>query len=36
MSQVGSPFIFATEGKADFSIGEVRLGTDAEVVLPCA
>jgi beta-glucosidase len=36
MTSVGSPFIFATKGKADFSVGEVRLGTDAEVVLPCA
>jgi len=36
VSSVSAPFIFATEGPADFSIGEVRLGTDAEVVLPCA
>jgi len=30
------PFVLQSEGKADFAIGEVRLGTDAEVVLPCA
>lgn len=36
MTQVGAPFIFATEGATDFSIGEVRLGTDADVVLSCS
>ena len=35
MSAVTAPFILATEGGADFSLAEVRLGTDAEVVLPC-
>jgi beta-glucosidase len=35
MSAVTAPFILATEGAADFSLAEVRLGTDAEVVLPC-
>jgi beta-glucosidase len=35
MASVGSPFILATEGKTDFEIGEVRLGTDADLVLPC-
>ena len=29
------PFVLKTEGSADFAVGEVRLGTDAEVVLPC-
>lgn len=29
------PFVLTTQGTADFAIGEVRLGTDAEVVLPC-
>ena len=29
------PFVLRTEGAADLAIGEVRLGTDAEVVLPC-
>jgi beta-glucosidase len=36
VSSVEAPFILATEGAADFAIGEVRLGTDAEVVLPCS
>jgi beta-glucosidase len=35
MAAVATPFIFATEGRADFALAEVRLGTDAEVVLPC-
>jgi len=35
MSQVSTPFVFATEGAADFLISDVRLGTDAEVVLTC-
>jgi len=35
MAAVAAPFILATEGPADFTLGEVRLGTDAEVVLPC-
>lgn len=35
MTDLTMPFILATDGKADFAIGEVRLGTDAEVVLPC-
>lgn len=29
------PVVLESQGKADFAIGEVRLGTDAEVVLPC-
>jgi beta-glucosidase len=29
------PFVLTTTGKADYAIGEVRLGTDAQVVLPC-
>jgi beta-glucosidase len=36
MSQVAAPFILATEGAADFAISDVRLGTDAQTVLPCA
>jgi beta-glucosidase len=36
MSKVAAPFILATEGAADFAISEVRLGTDAQVVLSCA
>jgi len=35
VAAVSAPFILTTSGKADFAIGEVRLGTDAEVVLPC-
>lgn len=35
MSSVIAPFILATRGAADISLGEVRLGTDAEVLLPC-
>ena len=29
------PFVLTTTGKTDFAIGEIRLGTDAEKVLPC-
>lgn len=29
------PFVIETSGATDFAIGEVRLGTDAERVLPC-
>lgn len=29
------PFVLETEGSADFAIGEVRLGDDAEVTLSC-
>lgn len=35
VTSVGSPFILATEGPAEFSIGEVRLGMDAEQILQC-
>ena len=35
MSDLTMPFVLKTQGAADFAIGEVRLGTDAEVVLPC-
>jgi beta-glucosidase len=35
MANVHAPFILRTNGRTDFAIGEVRLGTDAEVVLPC-
>ncbi len=30
------PFILQTQGKADYALGEVRLGTDAEVEVPCS
>lgn len=29
------PFVLETEGKADFAISEVRLGSDAERIVPC-
>ncbi|WP_296679928.1 glycoside hydrolase family 3 protein [Novosphingobium sp.] len=29
------PFVLSTQGAADIALGEVRLGMDAEVVLPC-
>lgn len=29
------PFVLETEGRADYAIAEVRLGSDAEEVLPC-
>ena len=35
MASVAAPFILATEGAADVSLAEVRLGMDAEAVLPC-
>ena len=35
MTALTMPFVLRTRGPADFAIGEVRLGTDAEVVLPC-
>ena len=35
MSAVSTPFMLATEGTTDFAISDVRLGTDAQVVLPC-
>jgi beta-glucosidase len=35
MTAVATPFIFATEGATDYTLAEVRLGTDAQVVLPC-
>ncbi|RPF70924.1 glycoside hydrolase family 3 protein [Aurantiacibacter spongiae] len=35
MTDLNQPFVLQTTGTTDFAIGEVRLGTDAEVVLPC-
>jgi len=35
MTRITAPFVFQTQGKADYALAEVRLGTDAEVVLPC-
>ena len=36
MTALTLPFIIETQGSADYAIGEVRLGTDAEVDLPCS
>jgi beta-glucosidase len=36
MASVAMPFVLATSGKTDFALSEVRLGTDAQVVLPCS
>jgi len=36
MTKVAMPFVLATSGAADFALSEVRLGTDAQVVLPCS
>ena len=33
--QLTEPFVLTTMGTADYAIAEVRLGTDAQVVLPC-
>jgi beta-glucosidase len=35
MSKVTAPFILETTGPTDYSLSEVRLGSDAEKVLPC-
>ncbi len=35
VTKVSMPFVLATEGAADFALADVRLGTDAQVVLPC-
>ena len=35
VTSLTQPFVLETEGAATFAIGEVRLGTDAEVTLPC-
>ncbi|WP_086736546.1 glycoside hydrolase family 3 protein [Erythrobacter colymbi] len=35
VAQLNRPFVLETEGKADFAIAEVRLGNDAEQILPC-
>jgi beta-glucosidase len=35
MTRVTAPFVLQTEGETDFALAEVRLGTDAQVVLPC-
>jgi beta-glucosidase len=36
ITELTEPFMLTTTGQTDYAIGEVRLGTDAEVVLPCS
>ena len=36
VTNLTQPFVLETQGAADYAIGEVRLGTDAEVILPCS
>jgi len=35
VAKLDRPFVLETQGKADYAIAEVRLGNDAEQVLPC-
>jgi beta-glucosidase len=35
MAHVTAPLVLTTQGKTNYAIGEVRFGTDAEVILPC-
>lgn len=35
VAKLDRPFVLETQGKADYAIAEVRLGSDAEQVLPC-
>lgn len=35
VAALNRPFVLETEGRADFAIAEVRIGSDAETVLPC-
>ncbi|KPF63298.1 1,4-beta-D-glucan glucohydrolase [Porphyrobacter sp. AAP60] len=35
VTNLNRPFVLETEGAADYAIAEVRLGSDAERVLPC-
>lgn len=35
VASLTEPFVLTTEGPADYAIGEVRLGMDAQTVLPC-
>ncbi|ARU16007.1 glycoside hydrolase family 3 protein [Croceicoccus marinus] len=36
VTELTLPFILRTQGTADYALGEVRLGTDAEVDVPCS
>ena len=35
VTKLDRPFVLETQGKADYAVAEVRLGSDAEQVLPC-
>lgn len=35
VAKLNRPFVIETQGRADYAIAEVRLGSDAEQVLPC-
>ena len=35
VARLDRPFVLETQGPADFAIAEVRMGTDAEQILPC-
>lgn len=35
VAALNRPFVLETQGRADFAIAEVRIGSDAEQVLPC-
>ncbi|MCL9999148.1 MAG: exo 1,3/1,4-beta-D-glucan glucohydrolase [Erythrobacter sp.] len=35
VAKLDRPFVIETQGKADYAIAEVRLGSDAEQILPC-
>ena len=35
MANVSAPFVLATRGGGDIALAEVRLGMDADVILPC-
>lgn len=35
VASLNRPLVLETQGKADFAIAEVRLGSDAEQILPC-
>ncbi len=36
VTNLTQPFVLETQGSADFAIGEVRLGTDADQIVPCS
>ncbi len=36
VAKLDRPFVIETQGKADYAIAEVRLGSDADQILPCS